>query len=68
LDIDFELLRKQKKTLVTAMDLGLFKDEAVEHFAGVINMLDDMQDYAVDSAGFDHKDVFGKVDKDGNYT
>ena len=66
MNVDFKLLREQKQTLLEVMNVGLFKKEPVEHIAGVINMIDDMQDYAVDEAGFEHEDIFGKENNDVN--
>lgn len=48
--IDWELLKKQKKTL-----LKLNKDE---HIDGIIALIDSLQDYAVDVMGMSEEEVF----------
>lgn len=47
-DIDWDLLRKQKKALLNAV-------EAIE---GVINLIDSIQDHAVDVLGVPAQNVF----------
>jgi len=50
--IDFDLLKEQKEYL-----LGLQEHSSV---TGIINLIDAIQDIAVDKYGYDEKKVFGK--------
>lgn len=57
LDMDFELLRKQKQELNNMT----FKDDGTnELLEGVLCILDAIQDSAVDNNGIDAKLVFGE--------
>jgi hypothetical protein len=57
LDMDFELLRKQKQELINMT----FKDDGTnELLEGVLCILDAIQDSAVDNNGIDAKLVFGE--------
>lgn len=58
--IDWLLLRKQKETLVNLIhhsDLALFEKE---HLDGLIYLLDQLQDSAVEDGGLTEMEVFGK--------
>ena len=61
-DIDFELLRKQKSTLLTlTSDESLIPYPQILNLRGVIHLLDNLQDYAVET-GVDKNDVFEITD------
>jgi uncharacterized protein Yka (UPF0111/DUF47 family) len=46
--IDFKLLRKQKKTLITLSFNTLIHPTKRKDIDGIINLLDELQDYAED--------------------
>lgn len=61
LDIDFNLLSKQKLELVTMTfypDQFNLKAKQIDALDGIIHLLDAIQDYAVDQEGIDKKTVF----------
>jgi hypothetical protein len=57
MDIDFELLRQQKQELIDATYTNEGLNKMLE---GVLNILDAIQDSAVDENGIDAKLVFGE--------
>lgn len=64
-DIDFKLLRKQKRNilkLITHLEHKRVADQDCEKFInsldGIISILDSIQDQAVDSCGIPEKIVF----------
>ena len=61
--IDYELLNNQKQILITMIqDWGECNDpdqiRDAREVEGLLNLLDDIQDYAIDSLGKDEKEVF----------
>jgi hypothetical protein len=61
--IDWELLKKQKKTLLNVIDSKfnsepMLKKSVIEDLTGILNLVDSIQDYAVDVMGVDEKTVF----------
>lgn len=57
--IDWELLRQQKAWLLdVAVDADV--DEDVDAQEGLLNLLDNIQDFAVDSLGLSEAVVFGE--------
>lgn len=55
--IDLILLKDQKHKLINIPKADLHDDHA-DALEGIINLLDAIQDYAVDELGFNAKDVF----------
>jgi hypothetical protein len=67
--MDWELLRKQKDTLIkfTWDDKHKrFNEDEIEDMTGIINMIDAIQDYAMNECGIDEDTVFPLID--GNFT
>jgi hypothetical protein len=60
-DIDFKLLRKQKRVLISlASDKRVRTSKSrVDALEGIINLIDHMQDAAVDSGAASEDTVFG---------
>lgn len=61
LNIDFPLLAKQKNTLIKCANAGLqngLTKEEIGHIDGIVYVLDDIQDYAVNTLGLDESVVF----------
>lgn len=56
--IDFKLLRKQKQQLLE-IRLKTNKKEEYKTLDGVINLINNIQDYAVNIYNFSEKKVFG---------
>jgi hypothetical protein len=58
--IDWRLLREQKRYLLELSSplIGIFTEKEYNAFEGIINLLDSIQDYAVDECGIDENDVF----------
>ena len=58
--IDWALLKIQKSNLVQVQDMLLktSNNHLMESVQGVINMIDNLQDYAVDELGIPEKEVF----------
>jgi hypothetical protein len=57
LNIDFSLLREQKLALVDACDL--VPDNVRHAFEGILGILDDIQDQAIDKYGLSSEVVLG---------
>ena len=57
--VDFELLRKQKKALLIITDTADCSGVDVSVLEGPINMIDSIQDRAVDETGISEETVFG---------
>ena len=53
--IDFAELKKQKSTLLKVIDL---KSKASRDLTGIMNLIDTIQDIAVDQYGYKEKEVF----------
>ena len=61
LDLDFELLRKQKYELLQYC----WQDDKTDKFLeGILSLIDTMQDQSVDQNGVDEKVVFGEPIKE----
>lgn len=58
--IDFEKLKKQKEALLEIMSAvtGGVDQKKVDEVQGIVNLIDHIQDYAVDVLGKDEKEVF----------
>ena len=60
--INWKLLRKQKLTLLKTVSffesLGLYKE--AKHLSGIVNLIDGIQDTAVDTGEVTSREVFGK--------
>ena len=57
--MDWDLLRQQKETLLELISSCPTRTQA-EHVDGVIGLIDNIQDDAVDNHGYNEVDVFGK--------
>lgn len=57
-DIDWDLLRDQKNTIV-GLASSPFNIVSLLNLDGIIHLIDSIQDYAVDVAGIDNEIVFG---------
>ena len=60
LNIDFTELREQKDILLNGLNNG----DLSEEIQGTINLIDCIQDQAVDICGVGHEEVFGTSDGD----
>lgn len=60
--IDWELLRVQKRVIIELSAMGCFTTEDYDAFEGLLNLLDALQDYAVDEMGMKDEDVFGQLE------
>lgn len=59
-EINWELLKEQKKTLISLCnEVNDIDYKRIEHFEGLINLLDNLQDYAVNELGQTDANVFG---------
>jgi hypothetical protein len=58
--IDFEKLKEQKTAMLELMDAvkGGVDQKKIDDAQGIINLIDHIQDYAVDVLGKDEKEVF----------
>lgn len=64
--MDWNLLWQQKKTLIGVIDLmrdmdreaGFERSEAAEHLEGLLNLIDEVQDHAVEEIGVPHEAVY----------
>ena len=65
--INWKLLKKQKKSLLETIDYmgrknmvssGKHYKELVDDLTGILNLVDTIQDYAVDTLGIDENEVF----------
>jgi len=64
-EIDFPLLKKQKGLLAVLRDAPRPPtDEERDAINGILNLIDDIQDYAVDHCGLDEDEVFSYRLKD----
>ena len=58
LNIDFRALRQQKKSLIEVLNTST--DEIHKNdLMGILNLIDSIQDYAVDELMKDEKSIFG---------
>jgi hypothetical protein len=56
--IDWEELQLQKQTLLEVSEMGCFTEKDYDNFNGLINLIDSLQDYAVDVLKMDQNVVF----------
>jgi len=60
LRMDWPLLRQQKMALMNVQTLdALLDEEPQEAIEGIVNLIDAVQDYAVDVMGLNNEQVFG---------
>ena len=63
--INWELLKKQKKTLLSAIEkasgTGWDNDAYIDDLNGILHLIDSLQDYVVDELGVDEINVFGET-------
>lgn len=57
-NIDFDLLKKQKAYLLNLSTQTNVETDEYSYISGLLNLLDSIQDYAVDELGFDEDKVF----------
>lgn len=62
IDIDFPLLREQKSTLLE-MQGELPSPKRFEVLEGILNLIDTIQDQAVDNYGVSEKEVFSRKEE-----
>lgn len=63
--IDFELLRTQKLCLINLInDNTTIDNPDKDLLEGVVSLIDNIQDYAVDKMKYTKKEVFGDFDFD----
>ena len=56
--INFTELKKQKHTLIHLIDANKLDPDFVGDVQGIINLIDSIQDIAVDKYGYKESDVF----------
>ena len=56
-NIDFKSLKKQKQTLLATIDKSKSKKE-IDDLTGILNLIDEIQDKAVDVYGYKESTVF----------
>ena len=56
--IDWELLKEQKQCLLEISTMGCFTEKDYDMFEGILALIDNLQDYAVDELGIEETDVF----------
>jgi hypothetical protein len=61
--IDFPLLKEQKKALLEVIE-NTDDVPKLEKLEGIVNLINEVQDYAVDVLGFDENQVFDLHDED----
>jgi hypothetical protein len=57
-NIDWQLIREQKKILLELSSFDYFTGNTHEAFEGILGILDALQDFAVDEMGIDENEVF----------
>jgi hypothetical protein len=62
--IDWALLREQKQEILNFQMYGKLNRRLDDAIAGVINLLDSIQDYATDVMGLTDKEVFNLTPED----
>lgn len=63
MDIDWEILRRQKATLVHLACTDVFNQQTQQDIMGVVHLLDAIQDCAVDTKEATINEVFGDMTK-----
>jgi hypothetical protein len=58
--IDFPLLKEQKKALLEVIE-NTDDVPVLEKLEGIVNLLNEIQDYAVDVLGMDENEVFDRA-------
>ena len=56
--IDWKLLREQKQCLLEISSMGCFTEKDYDNFYELLNLIDAIEDFAVDDCGIDENDVF----------
>jgi hypothetical protein len=56
--IDWKLLREQKIMLLKCQKYRHFNYKDEEYLQGIINLIDSIQDYAIDEMGISDKEIF----------
>lgn len=59
MNLDWELLRRQKAFLIELAECGEYPPEQEEMFDGIINLIDSIQDYAIINGNATEEEVFG---------
>lgn len=62
--IDWELLQQQKQTIIEISEMGCFAEKDYDNFNGLLELIDSLQDYAVDVLGIDENVVFNLEDNE----
>ena len=62
LKMDWELLRKQKQTILEVSEMGCFTEGDYDSFNGLIALIDAIQNYAVDEMGLTEDEVFDFIE------
>ena len=57
-EMDFDLLRQQKETLIRLTNSNIITYAECEDIEGIISIIDKIQDFAVDEMGIDENIVF----------
>jgi hypothetical protein len=57
-NIDWPLLRQQKQCILEISSMGCFTEKDYDALIGIVCLLDDLQDFAVDEMGIDEDEVF----------
>ena len=55
--IDYDLLKFQKKSLLDVIEV-VDNEETKEHLTGLLGIIDEIQDHAVDVLGIDETEIF----------
>jgi len=63
LKIDWKLLREQKQ-LILDLSIGGYNIKEIELLEGLVGLIDNIQDSAVDEYGFEEGDVFEFKDEE----
>lgn len=59
MNIDWEQLRGQKSTLLGLLNCSFLSDDVLRDICGVVNLLDAIQDLAVETGQATDEEVFG---------
>lgn len=61
-NIDWELLKKQKNTLLNLENCDIFNSIIKDDLNGLISLIDSIQDYGVDKLGLNEGDIFNFIE------
>lgn len=56
--IDWDSLKKQKNTLLNLSSSDILTSDIIDDLYGLINLIDSIQDYAVDDFGMDENKIY----------